>query len=305
MNPEERSGSGEFEGLPEADVADLADIIIRYNAEFGWENLVKNSLKGEWIRPEDNTFGEEDFELAYKRIEYRYNDLLVNLGLKLSLSDEDGYVILNNREGGMKKICVHLFNRKNFINYLGTLSRDSIKPEQVLALHYIMNIMTRQISNYSLATADNNPFVELMSGASSIISEYKRLSGELDKAVAPLEKYLSYARAGCIKEYIAAEKVGLHKPFDNTEVSLFWDIDTKESELKRDWDNIFNALQIIYENEKAKDIYSQAIKTAKDALDFAKQDLTSKAESENYYESRAAKKLLPLFQAVEAQLSEY
>ncbi|MDX9893163.1 MAG: hypothetical protein RB292_01995 [Patescibacteria group bacterium] len=272
-----------------------------YNVGAIMGRIIKKSIP-ERFNESDESKGEE---LSVENLRRRNIEILDDAGLELqpvatgALTTADQEGIPEKKRGSTMRL--NLQDGKKFVSYLGRLNPDMMNDNDRGTLEEMANILTVQLKGqYNLESADDR-LLELMGNLDEIIQEYKRLGA--GDCVVDLEKILEKAREGALREYMMAEKLNLHKPFRKEGFILNWQQDITPGGLEEKWNNVLDTLHQINQNPKAKDIYAQAVSTAKEAVSNAIAEVL--AWKKDYYLSTSNEVYLGILRAVENKLSEF
>ncbi len=207
------------------------------------------------------------------------------------------------------ELRVNIKDGKRFITFLKSIDLNSISEEDKSGLVKVAEVLSKQfVSQYDITDPNDGRFLELMGSLSNIISEYKRLdggNGSLSSAIAPLEKYLIVARQGHLVEYRLAEELKLHQPFSGEGFILRWHIDCDAKFLNKKWNEVIGTLQNISQSTNIQDpLYTQAVSTAKAAVEAALRDVSGWGDNETGHQ-KEKKEFISILQNAKARLADF
>ncbi len=272
-----------------------------YNVGSIMGRIIKKSIPGR-LNESDENKGEE---LSVENLRRRNIKILDDAGLELqpvatgvlTTADQEG--VPENKRGSTMRL--NLQDGKKFVSYLGRLNPDMMNDNDRESLEEMTNILTVQLKGqYDLESADDR-LLELMGSLDEIIQEYKRLG--VGDCMVDLEKILEKAREGTLREYMMAEKLNLHKPFTKEGFVLNWHQDITPGGLEEKWNDVLDTLHRINQNPKAKNVYAQAVSTAKEAVSNAIAEVL--VWKKDYYLSISNETYLGILRTVENRLSEF
>ena len=310
MKSPEQPFEQESFGLSKIDTSLLIEKLTEYNKQFSWGASAARQMMS--VMPgednEDEGLGQQtaDEILSFENMKIDAKDMLEATGLEF-VPVKSGIVLVSS-EGNheFKEMRLNLVDGAQFVKYLCSLNQEGLSDSQKEGLKQIAEVLTKQFRSYDLNDPENASLLELMGNMSKIIDEYKRLGDEFfgsDESILSLENYLTYARKGCLREYMEAEKLKLNKPFIPGKYILEWHKDATKESLQKSWDEVIDVLQMIYKNKNAEAIYAQALATAKQALESAFKQVTEWQSDPK--QKKYADKLLPVIVATKARIGEF
>jgi len=197
---------------------------------------------------------------------------------------------------------LNLKDGPQLIKYLRSLSPEMVTSRQKDGLNEVAKVLCKQFMSYDLNDSGDDRLLEFMGSISSVLVEYGRIFGRenLSEDIIKLDKYLSYSRNGCLREFRVAEDLLLDKPFTGQGFGLRWHIDATPELLQERWDSVISALHMISQNDKAVEVYGIAKDTAVHALDAAIGDVTSLPGQD-----RNKEKFLAILNTVKTRMLEF
>jgi hypothetical protein len=303
MNPNEKTPSMEVNELSKIDTSDLISLLEEYNHQFNFGTLLAKGMM--------KSFGDEkgigldevaaDEILSFENIKITAEPILSQTGLEFQPVDTSFGIYTNEGKHQTKEMRLNIADGKKLIAYLNSLNIETMNDSQKEGVTKVIDILSKQIKLYDLNNPDN-AFFELMINLPDIISEFERLGFN---NLTALKKYHEYGQKGCLKEYMAANELDLTKDFDpkvRTYV-LRWHIDSTPEIFQKYWDELFEVLTMIHNNEKASELYDQAKSTAQKAIDNSLSELEKMRQDEKSEEY--ANKLNAVAQTIKARLAEF
>ena len=270
--------------LSKIDTGKLMELVASYNERFSAGRMAGLAfLKGLPNESAGMDLDEQkaDSLLTLEELKEEAKPILEATGLALASADTN--MMIGDDSGGLrvKELRVDIANGSKFVAYLQALEPQTLTKGQAAGLEKAMASVTEQFQKeYDLDSVQDDRVLELMGNLSTIVDEYKHLGSQsymsLSQSVSKLEKYLTVARAGYLREYRDAEDLMLTEPFDGDGYILRWHIDSTPAQLEDNWNGVLAVLQKISQNEKAAELYEMAIKTAKEALESAIAEVTKK-----------------------------
>lgn len=270
--------------LSKIDTGKLMELVASYNERFSAGRMAGLAfLKGLPNESAGMDLDEQkaDSLLTLEELKEEAKPILEATGLALASADTN--MMIGDDSGGLrvKELRVDIANGSKFVAYLQALEPQTLTKGQAAGLEKVMASVTEQFQKeYDLDSVQDDRVLELMGNLSTIVDEYKHLGSQsymsLSQSVSKLEKYLTVARAGYLREYRDAEDLMLTEPFDGDGYILRWHIDSTPAQLEDNWNGVLAVLQKISQNEKAAELYEMAIKTAKEALESAIAEVTKK-----------------------------
>lgn len=300
--------------LSKVDTHVITEKIDKYNEQFGMGKSMARVFMAAMEDEEGggNAMNEQAAEeaITFEDLKGEIGDFLDNTGLELE-PVKAGWIMASS-EGSQSgtEMKLNLKDGKKFVAYLESLDKESITESQTTGLKDVAKILTEQFSErYQIDNVEDDRLMELMGNLSNIIDQYKRLekdgSKDLHDSISTLEKYFSFARQGCLKEFMAAEKLCLDKPFDNKKFTLQWHKDANAEYLREKWDLVLSTLHSISQNKSAESIYVQAIETAREAIESALKDMEVWKSTGDDWKVEHANQYIPILTSAKAQLKDF
>jgi len=268
----------------ENDLGELIQAIEIYNRQFGVENLGELlAEKVETGKTKEVAYIEIGTQISWGNIELRYKDLLAATGLSLEAIDANATVFTGGDQIPSTQMRINIANGKAFVQYLDSLTQETITDTQKYGLQEVAKSITLQLSKeYSLDDPEDERVLDLFGQLEPVINSYGKLG--LGKSTEKLSEYLDFARKGFLLEYIKIQRedlfaeVGGHN-FGPSE----WHTDMSPEHYQERWEQALNTLDGVSQNPRAEEL-AQKLKThLKQSAEYAQQDIVNNPAFTEYY----------------------
>lgn len=299
--------------LSKIDTGKLMELVASYNERFSAGRMAGLAfLKG---LPDESAGMDLDEQkadslLTLEELKEEAKPILEATGLALASADTNMMIGDDSGDLRVEELRVDIADGSKFVAYLQALEPQTLTKSQATGLEKIMASVTEQFQKeYDLDSAQDDRILELMGSLSTIVDEYKHLGSQsymsLSQSVSKLERYLSVARAGYLREYREAEELKLTEPFDRNGFILRWHIDATPAFLEERWNEVIETLQKISQNKKAEELYEGAAKIAKEALEAALSEVTERSKSAKGDDAAYYSGFLGVLNKVRTRLKEF
>ncbi len=305
-NPEDQSQSSRRESIfGKIQLTVLLGSIDKFNIELA-EVLMKRSLLS---AIEDSGLREKETALLQQKLRQ-------SMDIQTSIIDsyngyfrDIGFTLVPETDS----ISIRLDDAKLFVGYVQYRAAQRamlpLAEQDTKEIQDIKNLIDRAIfhAESTMLESADDATLELLAYGQNIVDVYKTISPDDSwSRMNQLSEYTRYAKLGCIREFIRAEKLGLLKPIDMNGYLLRWHTDATAKVLQERWDAVLETLHMIYLNENARaELYETALKNARIALNIALNDLTRIEAGDALYKPEYARPLLPVIQSIKAQLKDF
>ncbi len=308
----EKIPSGEQQNLSALDMSEVTDLLKKYNTQFGWGPTAAREIMHAWEKekneeePTDkDTSAIEDQVadqlLTFEQMKMETESLLETTGLEYQPVKANWFMASDNETHMGTEMRLNLKDGAQFVKYLKSLNSLSMTENQLKGLNEIVNVLVKQFKDFDLEDAENEHLLEFMGNVASIIEEYERIFGEeVSEDISKLERYLTYARNGCLREFRKVEELDLDKSFDGLAFNLRWHKDASPKFLQESWDSVIDTLQMISQNKKADEIFEMAKENASVALDKAIEDVTALPDT-----NKSKKAFLAILTSTKSRMTEF
>ena len=263
------------------EVDSLFQDINQYNDKFSLGasmfSLLKQHLENtdgnEEKKPLTNNINEESQHMSASALDVMHQATLNNLGLALEpVSGKDVTIFTSEGATGTGEMRLNIKDRSQFSSFLKGLEINQV-TETPLNHHLksLTDILNQQIlDNYNLQEPDDNT-LSFLGSLDNIVSEYNRLG--LKEEAQTMEEYLTHAREGNLREFIALRTSGLMQEPNKGFGPADWQKDASPTYLKNHWDEAIRLLRTLRNNPKAMELYNQLFTHLNKCLPLAQTSL--------------------------------
>lgn len=139
-----------------------------------------------------------------------------------------------------------------------------ITPEQAEdsvvrnGLNHIGSIVYNAVNNYFVFGGNNgDELLEIFSGLEGLTEQFDRLG--MDYQAEDFKDYLQYSKQGTLKEFLTIENSGLTSELGLGTTPVEWINSMSSAELAKSWGEVFELLDQIGKNPKAKELYESLV----------------------------------------------
>ncbi|MEI8328295.1 MAG: hypothetical protein WCG02_04135 [Candidatus Taylorbacteria bacterium] len=302
--------------LSTLDTSEIISHLDSYNKQFSLgasmarqllHGLDREQRKGDKTFDSDTDISATEDQFAeqlvtFDQMKADMQELMSMTGLEYQPMQTNWFIAGSEGNHPGSEMRLNLKDGSQFVKYLQVINPESISQSQKDGLNQIVEVLCKQFVSYDLNDPNDERLLEFMGSISTILAEYRRIFGDdkLSEDIKRLEKYLSYARNGCLRELRAAEELSLDEPFTGQGFVLRWHTDATPEYLQKGWDSVIDTLHMISKNDKAVEIYRISKDTALHALDSAIGEVTSLAD-----QSRDKKAFLSILNAIKVRMLEF
>jgi len=254
------------------DLVTLIRDIEQYDAQFGIGALIKSVVSG--TLPDEP--GVMDFvigsQISMGDLGRKYEDVLKATGLSLE-AVESSYVIPNEENTSAPRMQINLADGSTFVQYLDSLSKETITPDQKKALEAVANSFTRQLAQkYKLNDPTDERVIDLFGQLEQVIEGYEKLG--LSPSTEVLSEYLKIARDGYLIEHITVERSHLFTGRDHFGPAT-WHTDMAPEQYSEKWGNALATLDDVSVNPNAAGLAQKLKAHLKESAEYAIQEINA------------------------------
>jgi len=286
--------------------------IKKYNDQFSlgamMSRMLLNNLEFEHDQKRENPQAqqpslakEEDYQqMSASALSVIHGSVLDQIGLSLEpVSGKNIKIFGQGEQAGVGEMRLNISNEKRFLSLL-----SSLKPEQVENralkpnLESLSDVFSRQIFDQYNLTEPSDEALQLFGGLEKIVAQYKRLG--MEQAITRLEIYLTHAKQGDLKEYIAIEQRGLLSEPGKSFGPADWQKDTSPESLEGKWEEALRILDVVKKNPKANALYERLETHLKKCVGIAKENIPSL----KYYNVEKKTEFIRILEQAKTQLED-
>ncbi len=246
--------------------------MANYNRQFSMSKVMVRSLFG-GLDDEDADDGkpaiakeEEHQKITASALSAIHSDILKKIGLSLETVAGKS-LISEGITAAEAEMRININDRNRFVSFLGALEPQLIDTAGIrVGLQALPKVLSQQLFDHYDMKAPSDEAMQLMGGMGGIVAEYKRLGMRRD--VERLDIYLTHARQGDLREYLAVERNGLLTDPGNFGPAD-WQIDADPAPR---WERAVEVLRLMRLNPKAKGLYDKVYNHLLKCIQIARHD---------------------------------
>jgi len=248
----------------------------------------------------------EEEKLARLIVDFESGSLFTMAGLTVSSSQKDGvkYGVEGNESIG--KVYPQLSNGGNFANFLLNINPEAVDATFQEDITYVMDIIVGGIKDAVVNDTDEqsrSSAAEALAYAKSIQRGLEHVGLAKSDVAQELDVLCKHAEQGDLQEFIEADTLQLMKmPEEQGFGPATWQKDASSEFLSSRWSNILDVLKSAKENPKARDLFLQLVTSARESLDYAKNDWLE-LRAKNYGSNGYGQDFEKIFETIDLELS--
>jgi len=269
--------------LNEIDFGELVQDIKKYNSQFGLGNILGSIIDREITGGEKEGLDLEiESQLSWGNIELKFKDELTDTGLSLETIDGNATIYIGDDKFPSSQMRINIKNGKAFVQYLNSLSQETLTDNQRYGLEEVAESITFQLSHeYKLDDPEDERVLNIFGHLEPVINSYRKLG--LSESTKQLSEYLDFARKGYLLDYLIVQREGLFaeiggKNFGPSE----WHTDANPEHYQKMWDKALDMLDRVRKNTRATELSDKLRTHLKKSAEYAQQDIKENPAIVNY-----------------------
>jgi len=258
----------------EIDLGGLVQAIEDYNSQFGISSLMASTL-GRALAGEtkDRLDSEIASQISWGDMERKFRDILAATGLSLEAVGGGATLFTSGDQIPSSQMRINLKNGRTFVQYLCSLSQETLTPGQRYGLEKVADSFTLQLSReYQISDPNDERVLGLFGQLEQVIVGYQKLG--LGKSTEKLSEYLKFARKGYLLEYITIERAGLFAEVGGENFGPSrWHTDMSPEHYRSRWDQALDIFDKVSQNPRAAEVAQRLRTHLILSAEYAQQDI--------------------------------